>query len=82
MITAGILQLLWQIAEPILNRVPTIAINYDGISNSSVFQFIQAGLYMLPMDVVIRILTLTLYLWVFRVVIAFLHSLWASLPIF
>jgi len=61
--------------------MPDIAINYDGIANSTVYQFIRAGLYFLPMDTVLRILSLVVALWVVRIVIAFLHSLWAALPI-
>ena len=81
MVTTGIIQLLWSFAEPLISRMPDIAINYDGIANSSVYQFIRAGLYFLPMDTVVRILSLVIALWVVRLVIAFLHSIWAALPI-
>lgn len=81
MITTAIINVIWSIAQPIVSRMPDIAINYEGIANSTVYQFMRAGLYFLPMDTVIRILSLVLVLWVFRIVIAFLHSLWAALPI-
>lgn len=81
MIMTSILTLLWSIAEPLINKMPEIAINYDGIANSTVFQFLQAGMYMLPVDTVIRILGIVIGLWTFRIVIAFLHSLWAALPV-
>ena len=81
MISTGILQLMWSIAEPIVNRMPEVAINYDGIANSTVYQFLKAGLYMLPMQTVAQILGIVLYLWVIRTIIAFLHSLWSALPI-
>lgn len=81
MVTTGIIQLLWSFAEPIIAKVPDLAINYDGIANSTVYQFIRAGLYFLPMDTVFEILHLMFGLWILRAVIAFLHSIWAALPI-
>lgn len=81
MLTTGVLSLLWSIAGPVVDKIPAVAINYDGIANSTVFQFLKAGLYLLPTATVFQILKLVLALWVVRVVIAFLHSLWAALPI-
>ena len=81
MIATGILTVLWNIAGPLVDKMPVIAINYDGISNSTVFQFLKAGLYLLPTNTVFNILTIVIGLWVFRIVIAFLHSLWAALPV-
>ena len=81
MITTAVINVLWSIASPILALIPDIAINYDGIANSTVYQFIRAGLYFLPMETVTKILTLVIALWVLRIVIAFLHSIWAALPI-
>lgn len=81
MISTGIINLLWNFAGPIVERIPTVAINYDGIANSSVYQFLSAAAYMLPMPTVIHILQLVVALWLVRVVIAFLHSIWAALPI-
>ena len=81
MITTGILNVIWGIACPLVELMPAVEINYNGIANSTVFQFLRAGMYMLPVGTVVTILGIVLSLWVFRVVIAFLHSLWASLPI-
>ena len=81
MISTAVLNVLWSIAEPVLSLVPDITINYDGIANSSAFQFIRAGLYFFPMDTVLQILYLVISLWTLRVVIAFLHSLWSALPL-
>lgn len=81
MISTGILNLIWTFAGPLIDKMPVVAINYDGIANSSVFQFLRAGLYFLPVGTVLTILQIVIGLWVFRIVIAFLHSLWAALPI-
>lgn len=81
MITTFVLSIIWDIVNPILNRVPEISIDYAGVSSSSVYQWIRAGLYFFPMNTVVAICTLTMALWILRVVIAFLHSLWNALPI-
>lgn len=81
MITTAIVNLVWQFAEPVLDRIPVIEINGNGIT-SSVLQYLRAGLYFLPVNTFVQILTLVAGLWLLRVAIAFLHSLWASLPIF
>lgn len=81
MLVDGVLTILWSIAEPLINKMPEIAINYDGIASSTVFQFLQAGAYMLPIGTVNSILSIVVGLWIVRVVIAFLHSLWAALPV-
>lgn len=81
MIINSVIQLLWDFASPIIAKIPSVQINYDGISNSTIFQYLRAGLYFFPMTTVTQILTIVIALWVLRIVIAFLHSLWNSLPI-
>lgn len=81
MILNSMLRILWSVISPILTKIPSVQLNYDGVANSSVFQYIRAGLYFLPMQTVLKILGIIIALWIFRIVIAFLHSLWSSLPI-
>ena len=81
MIVNSLLRVLWAVVSPVLERIPAVNINYDGVVTSSVFQYLRAALYFFPMPTVIKILTIVLALWVLRVIIALLHSLWASLPI-
>lgn len=81
MILSAIVRVLWSVVDPILNRIPEISIDYSGISSSSVYQWIRAALYFIPTHTVAAILSLTLALWVLRIVISLLHSLWDSLPI-
>ena len=81
MIVTAVITAIWNLVQPILNRVPEISIDYAGVTSSSIYQWLRAALYFVPMHTVVTICALTLALWVLRVVIAFLHSLWASLPI-
>lgn len=81
MIVTAAISAIWAIVEPLVNRMPDIAINYDSIASSSVFTYIRAGLYFLPMGTVLKIFGVIVALWVLRIIIAVLHTLWASLPI-
>ena len=81
MIADALIRAVWGIAYPLVMKIPDVQINYDGLANSTVFQFLQAGMYMLPIGTVTAILTIVVALWVLRIVIAILHSLWAALPI-
>lgn len=81
MITTAVLSVIWHIIEPILAHVPTLEINYAGLSSMSVYQYLRAGLYFFPMETVTKILSIVVGLWILRVVISILHSLWSALPI-
>lgn len=81
MITTAVLNVIWSIVEGPLGKVPDLNINYDGLASSSVYQYLQAALYLLPMDTVSSIFAITAALWVLRVFIAFFRALWAALPI-
>ena len=81
MITTAILTVIWGIVKPLLVRIPDLQINYAGLSSMSVYQYLRAGLYFFPMNPVLTIGGIVLSLWILRIVIAVLHSLWASLPI-
>lgn len=80
MITTLVLRAIWSIVQPILSRVPNITITADG-AFVGFLDYVRAALYFLPMNTFIRILTLVLGLWILRIVIAVLHSLWAALPV-
>ena len=81
MITTAVLTVLWGIIKPLIVRIPDLQINYAGLSSMSVYQYLRAGLYFFPMGTVVAILEIILALWVLRVVVAILHSLWDALPI-
>lgn len=81
MIATTIIQIVWSIVQPLVMRMPDIAINYDSIASSSVFTYLRAGIYFLPMQTVLQILGCIVALWVLRIIIAILHTLWASLPV-
>lgn len=81
MITTAIINAIWGIVSPIIERIPAINIPAAAISESTVYQFLQAGMYMLPINTVTTILGIVVGLWVLRVIIAVLHSLWDALPI-
>ncbi len=56
------------------------AVNFDGsipAMLSSIFNLIA---YVLPLDTMIQIVTITFALYVFRLIVAVLKSLWSILP--
>lgn len=81
MITTAILTVVWGVVKPLLVRIPDLQINYAGLSSMSVYQYLRAGPYFFPMGTVVTIFEIIIGLWVLRIVIAILHSLWAALPI-
>ena len=80
MITNAIIDFLWGFAAPILNQVPAIELNTVGVWDTGL-QWIQAALYFFPLSDVVAIFAIVLKLWMLRVAVAFLHSLWSALPI-
>ena len=61
--------------------LPTIHIDVDAVTASTAFEYIRAGLYFFPVQTVLRIISLTLSLWVFRIIIAVVKTIWDLLPV-
>ena len=60
---------------PLITALPTIAIDVPGVVNGSVYSFIRAGAYFLPMDTVAVILGISLGLYVFRMIVAIVKAI-------
>lgn len=59
---------------PLILSVPTVVIDVPGVVNGSVYSFIRAGAYFLPMSTVGVILGITLGLYVFRMIVAVIKA--------
>ena len=81
MIVNAAITAVWNLVHPILDRVPEIGIDYAGISSSSIYQWLRAALYFLPMNTVITICALSFAGIEVRQKGKVANSLWASLPI-
>lgn len=68
------------ILVPCLAALPVITINVDAALSSSFFTFIRAGLYFLPLGTVTAILGIQISIWLFRVIVAILKTIWDVLP--
>ena len=55
MIVTAVITAIWNLVQPILNRVPEISIDYAGVSSSSIYQWLRAALYFVPMNTVLAI---------------------------
>lgn len=64
-----------------LIQLPDIELDKDGMLSSNAFTYIRAAMYFLPTGTVAAILTLTLSLWVFRIIVAVVKVIWDLLPV-
>ena len=58
-----------------------IEVNFYGSISSYFMSIINLIAYILPLDVIIQIATITIVLYLFRVTVAFFHSLWSFIPV-
>lgn len=65
---------------PCLVAMPTISISYTAVITSSVYSFIRGAMYFLPCGTIAIILGIILALWLFRVLVAVVRTVWALLP--
>ena len=63
------------IVIPLILSLPTIVIDYNGVINGSVFSFIRASAYFLPMGTIGVILGITLSLYVLRMIFAIIKAI-------
>lgn len=78
MVTTAIIAVFWAIVSPILNLLPDIT--FSAVSISVAVDYLRAVCYFFPMQTITIVLGLVLALWIFRIVIAFLKSIWQALP--
>lgn len=60
--------------------IPVVSIDVDAVTSSSAVEFLRVALYFIPVATVGKILTITMGLWIFRVIIAIVKTLWDVLP--
>lgn len=58
-----------------------IEVNFDGSISSYFMSVLNLIAYILPLDVIIQIATITIILYVFRVTVSFFRSLWSIIPV-
>ena len=80
MISNAILSWLWGHVGPLVDQIPVLEFNTDGLV-VSILPYLRAALYFLPVRTFVAIFSLTLNLWLLRMAIAILHTIWKSLPI-
>ena len=61
--------------------LPTISIDPNTVIASNVFQYLRAAMYFIPVDTAEKILGVALVLWVWRVIVSVIRTLWDMLPI-
>ena len=79
MITQGLIKLLLLVITPILNLFPNITL--PPIPVEAVGQYVGGICYFLPVDTINSMLTLFMSFLIIRVIVSFLKTLWAIIPI-
>lgn len=65
---------------PCIAAMPAITISASSVISSTFYSYVRAGLYFLPAGTIASICGLQIAFWIFRIVIAVIHSVWALLP--
>lgn len=83
MITEGILNALLQILTSIFSLLPNIEIEFSGFNDVivSLSVFFQYVFYFFPMDTVAYCFSVLISIQLFKIVIAFIKTIWELLPI-
>lgn len=68
------------VVVPALALLPAINIDANAVISSTFYSYIRAGMYFLPVGTVVTIFGIQLALWVFRIVVAVVRSVWDLLP--
>ncbi len=73
--------LLSLIVIPALLALPDVDLSAASVIGSSFFSYIRAGMYFLPMGSVVAILSIQMTLWIFRIIVAVVRTVWDVLPV-
>jgi len=65
----------------LLAMLPAIEIDQDAVTSSAAWSWIIAAMYFFPVGTVGAILTLIVALWLFRMIVSLVKTLWELLPI-
>lgn len=72
--------ILTVIAIPCIIALPSIVIDFDAIVTSAFYTYIRAGMYFLPLRTVSAILLVQVTIWLFRIIVAIVRTVWDLLP--
>lgn len=65
----------------LLMALPSIHIDPNAVVASSAFSFVRAALYFIPVRTCTAILSINLGLWIWRVIVSLVKTIWNLLPI-
>ena len=81
MISEFLLNIVFGIVSGFLSLIPKFNIDIDPTFFDYFLGLVRAGSYMLPMGTVSAIISIIVSLTIFRIVIAFIKSIWDLLPV-
>lgn len=81
MIGEFLLDIVFKVVEWVLSPLPTITLDFSGVSTSTFFGVVRCVLYMLPLGTVTAIVALIIAISTFRIFIAIIKTIWDLLPL-
>ena len=80
MIIAGLLYVLFSLVKGILTLIPDYAWNVDSVALTHFYEAIRIVFYVVPKDVVISIIGITIVLTNIKIGVAVIKTIWQILP--
>ena len=81
LISEFVLNIVFNIVEGILSRLPVIDISFNSVGLSTFWGLVRCALYMLPGGTITSIIGVLVAIGIFRVVVSFIRTIWDLLPI-
>ena len=81
MIIAGLLYVLFSLVKGILTLIPDYAWNVDSVALTNFYEAIRMVFYIVPKDVVISIIGITIVLTNIKIGVAVIKTIWQILPL-
>lgn len=82
MIVDGILLIVQGILNVLLSPLTVINVGVDFVSSIPIVtEFLQIGAYLLPMSNLMPLISLTISLFVFRISVAVIKTIWKFIPV-
>ena len=80
MIIAGLLYVLFSLVKGILTLIPDYAWNVDSVALTNFYEAIRMVFYIVPQDVVISIIGITIVLTNIKIGVSVIKTIWQILP--
>lgn len=86
MITEGLLSLIFPLITAFFDKFPeagSLDIDVESITEhfDAFFEILKVPFYVLPMETIITVITITISIFIVRIIISLIKTIWALLPV-